>query len=40
MHYDAGQNRSFILGDVDGDGNADLCITTVGDTSGFANFVL
>jgi len=40
VHHEDGKKRSFILGDVDGDGRSDLCISTFGDDSGYANFVL
>jgi serralysin len=38
--YSAGQDTTYIQGDVDGDGDADLSIKVQGDSHTFLNFVL
>jgi Ca2+-binding RTX toxin-like protein len=40
LRYDAGSNRTFLEGDVDGDGEADLTIVLDGDHRDFDSFVL
>jgi Ca2+-binding RTX toxin-like protein len=40
VSYDAGQDRTMVDADVDGDGVGDLEIVIDGDHSGFTNFVL
>jgi Ca2+-binding RTX toxin-like protein len=38
LSFQAGQNRTRIAGDTDGDGNADLIIYATGDHASFTNF--
>jgi serralysin len=40
VFYNAGQNTTYIQGDVDGDGDADLSIKVDGDAHTFTHFVL
>jgi hypothetical protein len=39
-HYDGSNDLTFLYGDTDGDGGADLVIELAGDQTGFTNFVL
>lgn len=40
LSYDAGRDLTYLLGDVDGDGAADLVVAIVGDHTDFTNFQL
>lgn len=40
LTHDAGQNATWLQGDVDGDGAADFLVRINGDHTGFTNFVL
>ena len=40
LEYVAGDAATYLLGDTDGDGTADLVVKLMGDHSGFTNFVL
>jgi serralysin len=40
LDYDSGDDVTHLLGDVDGDGVADLGVELEHDHSSFANFVL
>jgi serralysin len=40
VFYNAAQNTTYIQGDVDGDGDADLSIKVLGDSHTFTHFVL
>jgi Ca2+-binding RTX toxin-like protein len=39
LRYDAGRNVTRIMGDVNGDGHADLVINVVGDHTDFTGFI-
>jgi hypothetical protein len=40
LSYDAGNNVTWVLGDVDGDGRAELRIEIAGDHTDFSHFAL